>query len=104
MFAFNPLRAFGLWRLHRSDDAYCTYYGAFREAKRRRFAYAERMSVYRLQYVDVFSGNVMRARDFEAATEEAAITYAEEARGLASMELWDADRKIKHWDAFPSTA
>ena len=66
--------------MHRSDDAYCTNYGAFK-AKRRRFAYAERMSVYRLQYVDVFSGNVMRARDFEAATDEAAITYAEEAGG-----------------------
>ena len=62
------------------------------------------MAIYRLQFVDFFSGNVMRARDFEAPTDEAAITYAEEARGLAPMELWDADRKIKDWDAFPPMA
>ena len=59
------------------------------------------MAIYRLQFVDFYSGDIMRARDFEAATDEAAITYAEEARGLAPMELSDADRKIKNWDAFP---
>jgi hypothetical protein len=62
------------------------------------------VALYRLQFVDHFSGKILRARDFDAATDEMAVRYAEDARGLAAMELWDADRKIKQWDAFPPIA
>jgi hypothetical protein len=85
----------------RIDEPYCTNDGTLSEVAWGRFAYAQRMSVYRLQYVDPFSGNILQTRDFEALTDEAAITYAEGARRLAPMELWNADRKIKQWDGFP---
>ncbi|GAA3893851.1 hypothetical protein GCM10022276_11330 [Sphingomonas limnosediminicola] len=62
------------------------------------------MPIYRLQFVDCFSGKILRARAFEAPTDEAAITYAEGARGLAPMELWNAERMIRNWDAFPPIA
>jgi|tagenome__1003787_1003787.scaffolds.fasta_scaffold20980432_7 hypothetical protein len=67
------------------------------------FAYAWSMAVYQLRYFDAFTGNAVSARDFEAESDQAAITYADDARGLARMELWEHDRKIKQWDAFPST-
>src|SRR4051794_40930085 len=63
------------------------------------FAYAQPMAVYQLRYFDAFSGNIVRARDFEAETDQAATAYADDARGLAPMELWERDRKITQWGA-----
>jgi hypothetical protein len=67
------------------------------------FAYAQPMAVYQLRYFDAFRGNVVRARDFQAESDQAAIAYADDARGLAPMELWERDRKIKQWGALPPT-
>ena len=91
--------AFGF--LRRSLGAMWMNYVAFRKVVLTRAAYAVGMPIFRLQYVDLFSGNILRARDFQAASDEAAIAYAEEARGLTAMELWQGDRKIKQWGAFP---
>ena len=56
---------------------------------------------YRLYYLDGFNGHIVRVREFDADSDEAAIAYGDEVRSLSPMELWDGDRKIKHWDAFP---
>jgi len=56
---------------------------------------------YRLYYLDGYSGHIMRVREFDAENDQAAIAYGDEVRSLSPMELWDCDRKIKQWDAFP---
>jgi hypothetical protein len=61
------------------------------------------MAVYQLRYFDAFGGGIVRAREFQAESDEAAVAYADDARGLAPMELWEGDRRIKQWDAFPPT-
>ncbi len=62
------------------------------------------MPVFQLRYLDAYSRKVVLTRDFGAESDEAAITYANAARGLASMELWQGDRKIGFWEAFPPTS
>jgi hypothetical protein len=57
-----------------------------------------------LHYVDGFGGDVVRVREFEAENDEAALTYGEDVRSLTAMELWEGDRKVRHWDAFPPAA
>jgi hypothetical protein len=61
------------------------------------------VAVYQLRYFDGFSGKVVRAREFQADSDQAAMLYADDVRGLAPMELWEHDRKIKQWGAFPPT-
>jgi len=59
------------------------------------------MALYQMLTFYFSSGHFVRAREFKAETDAAAIAYAENARGLARTELWKGDRKIKQWDAFP---
>ena len=58
---------------------------------------------YRLHYLDGFRGDV-RVREFEAENDEAAIAYGDDVRSLSQMELWQGDRRVRHWDSFPPTA
>ena len=59
------------------------------------------MARYQLRYLDASSGGVVSRRDFDAEGDEAAIAYADNARRMAAMELWERDRKVKEWEAFP---
>ena len=59
------------------------------------------MALYQMLTFYFSSGHFVRAREFKAETDAAAVAYAENARGLARTELWKGDRKIKQWDAFP---
>ena len=65
--------------------------------------YGQLVPLYRLQYLDAFTGAVVRSQDLEAKDDEEAIACADVARGLTPMELWKRDRKIKEWSAFPPT-
>ena len=59
------------------------------------------MASYRLKFLVAFSGKATLSRDFEAETDAAAIAYADDARGMTAMELWNEERKVKRWEAFP---
>jgi hypothetical protein len=59
------------------------------------------VALYRLDFLDTSTGQVCLAREFQADTDEAAIAYADDARGMSPMELWNGLRKIKRWEAFP---
>jgi hypothetical protein len=58
---------------------------------------------YRLHYLDGFRADTVRVREFEAESDEAAIAYGIDVRSLSPMELWQGDRRVRHWDAFPPT-
>ena len=75
---------------------------AIGKTARDRTAYVWPMASYQLRYFDVL-GAVALTRDFEAESDEAAKAYADNARGLTPMELWELDRKVNRWDAFPPT-
>ena len=59
------------------------------------------MGHYRLHYVDGFRGETVGVREFEAESDEAAVAFGADVRSLTAMELWEGDRKVRHWDAFP---
>ena len=56
------------------------------------------MRYYRLYFMDRFSGHIDHFREFEAADDNAALTIAEGWREDLPMELWNRERKLKHWD------
>ena len=56
------------------------------------------MLYYRLYFMDRFSGHIEHHREFEAEDDEAAIATAEGWREGRPMELWNLQRKLKHWD------
>lgn len=56
------------------------------------------MRYYRLYFMDRFSGHIDHFREFEAADDSAALTIAEGWREDLPMELWNRERKLKHWD------
>ena len=56
------------------------------------------MRYYRLYFMDPLSGHIDHFREFEAADDEAALATAEHWRGGHPMELWNRERKLKHWD------
>ncbi len=58
------------------------------------------MAYYRLYFLDGF-GHIEHFREFEAATDLAAIVQADEWRSRSAMELWSGRRKVRHW--FPLT-
>jgi hypothetical protein len=88
---------------HRRGVANCAHRDAIRKAMPNSFPYPSAMSVYQLRYFDVFIGHVACVREFESETDQAAIIYADDARGLAPMELWQGDRLLKRWPAFPAS-
>ncbi|HEY4070618.1 MAG TPA: hypothetical protein VGM04_03565 [Sphingomicrobium sp.] len=56
------------------------------------------MLYYRLYYFDRFSGHINHFREFEADDDAAAIALAEQWDGGGPMELWNRERRLKHWD------
>ena len=59
------------------------------------------MLYYRLYFMDRFSGHIEHCREFEAADDEAAIAVAEAWNEGGPMELWNLQRKLRHWDEVP---
>jgi hypothetical protein len=59
------------------------------------------MRYYRLYFMDPLSGHIDQFREFEADDDEAAIAIAEAWREDRPMELWNRERKLRHWDAAP---
>lgn len=59
------------------------------------------MLYYRLYFMDRFNGHIDHCREFEAANDTAALTIAEGWRENRPMELWNLQRKLKHWDEEP---
>ena len=57
------------------------------------------MDGYRLYYMDRFSGHIDHRRDFLAAGDTAAIEVAGGWTNGQPMELWQAGRKVKRWEA-----
>ena len=56
------------------------------------------MEYYRLFLFDD-GQHIEGAHEFEAQNDEAAIKIAEGWREERQMELWQRDRRVKHWDA-----
>ena len=56
------------------------------------------MRYYRLSFMDRFSGHIDHFREFEAADDDAAVSVAEGWREDCPMELWNRERKLKHWE------
>ena len=59
------------------------------------------MLYFRLYFMDRFSGHIDHCREFEAENDEAALTIADDWREDRPMELWNLERKLKHWDDEP---
>ena len=55
------------------------------------------MEYYRLFLFD-YGQHIEGAHEFEAQNDEAAIKIAESWRQEGQMELWQRDRRVKHWD------
>lgn len=53
---------------------------------------------YRLYFMDRFSGHIDHFREFEAEDDDSALEIAERWREDRPMELWNRQRKLKHWD------
>jgi hypothetical protein len=60
------------------------------------------MRYYRLYFISASSGHIHHFREFEAESDEAALEIAERWSDGASMELWNLERKLKHWDVAPA--
>jgi hypothetical protein len=56
------------------------------------------MLYYRLYFMHRFSGHIEHYREFEAENDEAAVATAEGWNEGGPMELWNLERKLKHWD------
>lgn len=59
------------------------------------------MRYYRLYFMDHVSGHIDHFREFEAEHDDAALAIAERWREEQPMELWNRERKLKHWDDQP---
>ena len=59
------------------------------------------MRYYRLYFMDRFSGHIDHFREFEAEDDAGALAIAEGRREDGPMELWNHERKLKHWDKVP---
>jgi hypothetical protein len=55
------------------------------------------MRYYRLYFMNRTSGHIDQFREFEAEDDDAALNTAESWRDGQPMELWNQDRKLKHW-------
>lgn len=59
------------------------------------------MVYYRLYFMNRFSGHIDQYREFEAVNDDDALAIAESWREHRPMELWNLERKLKHWDKEP---
>jgi hypothetical protein len=59
------------------------------------------MLYYRLYFMDRFSGHIDHYREFVAEGDEAAMEIARGWSEGCPMELWNHERKLKHWDEEP---
>ncbi len=59
------------------------------------------MMYYRLYFMHRFSGHIDHYREFEADNDTAALAIAEGWREHQPMELWNLQRKLRHWDEEP---
>jgi len=59
------------------------------------------MAYYRLYFMDRYSGHIDHFREFEAETDEAALSVAESWRDGRPMELWNLNRKLLRWEIEP---
>ncbi|MFL6721111.1 MAG: hypothetical protein ACJ8FT_04805 [Sphingomonas sp.] len=59
------------------------------------------MLYYRLYFMHRFSGHIDHFREFEAADDDAAMRIAEGWREDQPMELWNLERKLRHWAEEP---
>jgi hypothetical protein len=53
---------------------------------------------YRLYYFDGFSGHIDHFREFEAESDDAAVTLADGWSDGRRMELWIRERRLKEWE------
>lgn len=60
------------------------------------------MLYYRLYYFDRFSGHIDHFREFEAESDSAAIALAERWSDGRPMELWNRERRLRHWESASS--
>lgn len=56
------------------------------------------MHYYRLYFMHRSSGHIDHFREYEAEDDAHALAIAERWREDAVMELWNRERKLKHWD------
>ena len=56
------------------------------------------MRYYRLYFMDRSGGHIDHFREFQADHDDAALEIAERWREDVPMELWNLERKLKHWD------
>jgi hypothetical protein len=61
------------------------------------------MGGYRLYFMDRFSGHIEHFREFEADDDQAALAIAEAWREDGPMELWNRERKLRHWGGAPAS-
>ena len=57
------------------------------------------MTYYRLYFFCGGNGPIANVREIEMIDDAAAIIAAERLRGMAAMELWCRDRKIRRWES-----
>lgn len=61
------------------------------------------MNYYRLYFMDRFSGHIGHFREFQAEDDQAALAIAERWSEGGPMELWNRERKLRHWDDVPAS-
>ncbi|HEV2593951.1 MAG TPA: hypothetical protein VGU01_01980 [Sphingomicrobium sp.] len=61
------------------------------------------MRYYRLYFMDRSGGHIDHFREFEAENDDAALATAEDWHDGQAMELWNQERKLKHWNVAPLT-
>ena len=59
------------------------------------------MEVYRLYFMDRFSGHIDHRRDFLASDDGHAVEIAQTWYAGEPMELWLGGRKLKRWEEQP---
>lgn len=59
------------------------------------------MPYYRLYFMDRHSGHIDHFREYEAETDDAALSVAETRRDGRPMELWNLSRKLRRWEIEP---
>jgi hypothetical protein len=59
----------------------------------------QRLTLYRLHFIDRKTGTIAQTHDFHAEDDEAAIRFASVWSEYAPMELYGGRRKVRRWEA-----